>query len=86
MNIDQKVYDYIVEYKRENDGLAPSIREIADRFEINSTSTIKNILGRLVRDNKIELISGKAGGIKVVDGRWSLASEERPAYMPVRWW
>ena len=78
--IDERIYACIVKYKRENDGVAPAMREICTYLNIASTSTIKNAFGRLQRAGKIELIPGKAGGIKVVGGRWSLASEERPVY------
>ena len=85
--LDEKVYDFIVSYKRKNDGLSPSYREIGRYLDASSTSVVKNVLTHLQNNNRIEIIPGKAAGIMIVGGHWSMASEERPTYKPepVKW-
>lgn len=69
----QAVFDFIVAYKRAQDGCAPSIREIMAACGIHSTSGAHRILHKLERQGKIELShrSGDTRSIRVVGGRWS---------------
>jgi hypothetical protein len=80
---DKDLFDYIVSHKRKYDGLAPTMRDICANVGISSTSQAKTMLKRLVDVGKIKLIPGKACGITVVGGRWSMGSEERPEYQPM---
>ena len=69
----QEIYDFIIDYKIANDGLSPSIREIATACNISSTSIVDYHIGKLVDAGKIEMRSGigkKVRGIKVVGGLW----------------
>lgn len=43
----ERVYQYLVDYKEDNNGLSPSLREIADRFGYRSHSTVTIILDAL---------------------------------------
>lgn len=64
-----RVYNYIVEYKRANDGLFPTIREIVHACAINTTSLVVytlrelEVLGLLKRDGKRRIVIG---------GRWDI--------------
>lgn len=78
--VDEEVFAYIVAYKRAQDGLAPAMRDIKDVLTISSTSQVKLALVRLEQQGKIKQVPGKAGGIKVIGGRWAMASEDRPRY------
>lgn len=68
-----KVFMYLVEYKRTHDGCAPSTREIADACSISSTSVVRYYLKLLVKDGRIRIAgSFKASRtIEIVDGCWS---------------
>lgn len=72
---DQKVYNFIVNFKTENDGIAPTMREIADNVGISSTSVVNTILERLQDKGFIVLIDEVARGIKVVGGKWTIGEE-----------
>lgn len=72
-----EIYNYIVTYKRQNDGNAPSVRQIALRCDLASTSQVDHYLNILETQNKIRRI-GKGDGvdnrrhITVIGGRWSM--------------
>lgn len=78
--IDKEVYDFIVRYKRCNDGLAPTLSEIRSTLRLSSNGVVRNSLARLDMEGLIVLIPNKAAGIKVVRGCWSLGSEEKVGY------
>ena len=78
--IDEKTFLYILNYKRRNDGLSPCYRDIQQATGISSTSMVKLSLDRLAEAGKIEVVTGKSGGIKVIGGRWAMADELRPTY------
>lgn len=63
------ILNYIIGYKREWDGLSPTIREIADTFNIPSTGHVHAILANLERDGKIKRRKGRPG-IMVTGGKW----------------
>lgn len=65
------LYVAICQYKRANDGIAPSLRELSETCQISSTSVIKYHLRRLERAGLIEMGSG-ARSIRVTGGRWEL--------------
>lgn len=44
------IYDFIVWYKKEYDGNSPSVREIAEAVEINTTSTISMHIENLIEE------------------------------------
>lgn len=64
-----RIYDYIVHYKREHDGLAPAITEIAGGCYL-SVSTVKYHLFMLEREDRIRLDGRRR--IEVVGGEWEL--------------
>lgn len=68
--IEKRIFDYIVGYKRINDGVAPSFREIGYNCGVSSVSMVRYYLAQLTNLRLIEMIPGKAGGIKVTGGQW----------------
>ena len=63
----QGVYKYIIKYKRDNDGLSPSMREIMAQG-VSSTSVVAWHLNKLEQEGKIN--GGGVRGIKVTGGEW----------------
>jgi SOS-response transcriptional repressor LexA len=68
----QAVYDYIVKFKKENDGNSPTVREIMQACNIPSSSNTSYILNQLSEAGLIEITEGLSRGIMVVGGSWSL--------------
>lgn len=60
----------IVNYKREHDGISPTVRELAASCEISSTSVTKYHLSVLVLEGKITMQFAEARSIQVVGGLW----------------
>lgn len=70
------VFKFIVDYKKNNDGASPSMREISKTFDISSLSHVRYILGRLEVHGKIKLTrAGEARRISVVGGQWKYNAE-----------
>ena len=71
--IQQSVYTCIIYYKMENDGNAPTLREICDECKISSTSKASQVLCDLAEAGLIRFSNrGKfaKGRFAVVGGRW----------------
>lgn len=71
------VFEFVVGYKRANDGNSPTFREIRDGCDLSSTSVAASCLDRLVDQGKISL--GDFGGyrsIRVTGGKWIMEGEE----------
>lgn len=70
-DFDQWVFDTIVEYKREHDGLSPNIRYLAKRVGLDVVTTMK-MLDKLVKANRIRMEGkGTHRRIRVVGGKWT---------------
>ena len=65
-----KIFEYICNYKKENDGNSPTIRDIRDEFNVSSTSVVDYILNKLEEKNLIFRPRNKSRGINVVGGKW----------------
>jgi hypothetical protein len=63
------VYQYIVEYKRQHDGLSPSISEMARVLSMNRTTARYHVL-MLEHEGRIRLVGRRA--IEVIGGAWDL--------------
>ena len=63
----KEIYEFIVKYKTENDGLSPSMREIMGQG-VSSTSVVDWHLKKLEQDGKISCNGVR--GIKVIGGEW----------------
>jgi SOS-response transcriptional repressor LexA len=68
---------YIIHYKKNFDGCAPSMREMDRELGTNSTSTINYYLHRLERFGLIELLGEPRTTrlIRVVGGEWHFEIE-----------
>lgn len=71
--VKRKMYDFILGFKAEHDGCAPSIIEIAKACGMKSTSTVRYHLDGL---ETLELIrcnygKGKSRMIEIVGARWT---------------
>ena len=71
----ERVYRYIVAYKRAHDGCAPTVRDICDACTISSTSVAAYYLRQLEAARRIEWQGGAARTIEVVGGRWQPPQE-----------
>lgn len=65
-----EVLKFIIQYKLDNDGIAPSYEEIGAGFGIRSKSHVKSIVLALVEEGKLELDPRKARSIRVTGGEW----------------
>jgi hypothetical protein len=63
------VFQYIVEYKRQHDGLSPSITEMARALSMNRTTARYHVL-MLEHEGRIRLVGRRA--IEVIGGAWNL--------------
>jgi hypothetical protein len=65
----EQVFQYIVDYKRQHDGLSPTISGIARALFMNRTTARYHVM-MLEHDGRIRLVGGHA--IQVVGGTWHL--------------
>lgn len=68
-----RIYQFILEYKREHDGNSPTFREIRQACQISSTSMVSYYLRQLEAETKISLQPGTRS-IAVVGGEWRLTA------------
>jgi predicted ArsR family transcriptional regulator len=68
-----QIFEYIVNYKREHDGLSPLWQDIAEAVHI-SKATVRYHLLQLQVSGHIRLI--KRHGIAVEGGAWDLVEDE----------
>lgn len=76
----QHVYDFIVRYKTENDGISPSFREIMENCNISSMSLVKYHINKLADAGLIKPLDihrTNVRCIQVVDGKWELQSHDK---------
>lgn len=75
------VWNYLLRYARENNGLSPSFREIVANVPgISSTSGASHHLDVLESFGLIEKLVGKSRGVIIVDSKWAYTG----AYPEVR--
>lgn len=60
------LYDFLVKYKKQN-GFCPSVREMCEELNINSTSTITYYLNHLEKQNKIRRGASKNRAIEIIN-------------------
>ena len=66
------VLQYVIQYKRENDGNSPSRRDICRDLGIRSTSHVNYLLNVLAVHGAIELVGrGRSRFIRVTGGEWT---------------
>jgi SOS-response transcriptional repressor LexA len=61
----QRVLRAIVEFKRQHDGVAPTVREIGDMTGLTSTSVVNYTLRELVAQGVIKL--GPKGAVRWIE-------------------
>lgn len=59
--------DYIQKFMAENDGLAPSVKEMVRGLDLSSTSNVHNMLTRLEQRGVIRRLKFHARAIQIVD-------------------
>jgi len=74
-NSRDRVFEFIVRYKREHDGLSPAIRDIAEGCVLHE-STVRYHLMRLEIEDRIRVLGRRA--IEVTGGVWDLPPDEVP--------
>lgn len=76
------VYDYIVQFKSEHDGISPTYREIMDAVDgIGSISVVDYHLTKLEDDGLIKRLERKQGHIMVTGAHWIAPGEYAWLYM-----
>lgn len=65
-----RVLKFIIKFKKDNDGISPTVREIRDALGYLSTSTIAHYIDCLKTHGYIEVDWQKSRFIKVVGGQW----------------
>jgi len=67
------VYDFIVKFKTDHDGIAPSVLEIGKACGINSTSAVRHVLDSLVLFGmiKCDYGKGKSRMISIPGAHWT---------------
>ncbi len=73
----ERIYAFLVAYKREHDGNTPTKREIAEGCSL-STSSVNYHLIRLEIANRIHISGEGRSNIEIVGGAWDLAGAHRP--------
>lgn len=71
----KEVFDFIILYKEEYDGISPTLREIAWNTSLTSTSFVKYHLDKLKELGLITVTPKQARGIEVVGGKWTYQEE-----------
>lgn len=77
----ERVYDFIVAYKKSHDGNSPTFREIMEDCEVLSTSTVVYYLDKLGKRGLIRRPEPRIGSryatmIEVVGGQWTKTEKE----------
>lgn len=67
-----RVYDFIVNYKIDHDGISPTVAEITQGCRLSSTSAVSHYLNSLVLFGmiKCDYGKGKSRMIAVLGARW----------------
>jgi SOS-response transcriptional repressor LexA len=67
----ESILRYVIDYKREHDGISPTIREIQEATGISSSSLVKFYLDGLQKRGAIQYIGDNLSrGIMVTGGEW----------------
>lgn len=78
----QKIYEFVVLFKKEHNGNSPTIRQIGDAIGVSSTSQVNHYLdvmvkhGMLTRDGKFRMI-GVPGGVWLAPTKMKLLETVR---------
>lgn len=64
------IYEFIIQYMTESNGIAPAVRDIAEGLGISSTSQVRYSMDRLVEQGRVTVDPRIARGIHVVGYGW----------------
>lgn len=67
--VQYRIYAYIMTYKIKHDGLSPTVREIAQKLKMGSTS-IQYQLDNMERSGLIRRGDGRSRSIQLIGGRY----------------
>lgn len=70
----KELFNFIVQYKTDHDGLSPSLREIISNTSFKSTS---HVTANLIKLENLGVITNDSRfrGIQVVEGKWSYTGD-----------
>lgn len=69
-----KVVEFIIKFKREHDGVGPTLREIMPEVGVRSVSAMAGILDALVKEGRI-ILGPSARMIFIPGGQWILHND-----------
>lgn len=71
MTMTDRIYDLIIQFKQNNDGNSPSVREILSACDLRTTSAVQYHLEKLEQAGRISLAGQyRSRSIRVTGGRW----------------
>ena len=65
----QNILDAIISYKQSNDGVSPSLAELATQFDIAKSQVMKQI-NRLIESKHLSKTTGNSRNLAVAGGQW----------------
>lgn len=69
----QNILDAIISYKQANDGVSPSLAELATQFDIAKSQAMEHV-NRLISGKLLSKTPGKSRNLAVAGGRWQWAN------------
>jgi len=69
----QDILDAIISYKQTNDGVSPSLAELATQFDIAKSQTLEQI-NRLIESKHLSKTAGNSRNLTVAGGQWQWAT------------
>ena len=72
LETERETYSFILDFKSDNDGNSPTLREIVDNTIVKSTSHANEIVRNLESMGLVKIMPWKARGIIVIGGSWSM--------------
>jgi hypothetical protein len=71
----EKLFGFIVNFKKEHDGNSPSFRTISTELGI-SLSYIRDLLNILISEHRIKYGTTRTKEIEIVGGRWTMKGQD----------
>ena len=75
---DNEIFQFIVQYKIDHDGVSPTMREIKESMGVSSTSVVNYILDRLEYSGRIKRPANGTStrSIQIIGGKWTFGEGE----------
>jgi hypothetical protein len=79
----EKIYDFIIVFKRQHDGISPTLREIAANTGISSTAVVSYHIDKLIIEGRLEKYGGwmTTRNLMVPGALW-IHSDDIPSAIP----